>query len=241
MKPERIFIIRHGQAEGNINKDIYKTKPDYATVLTPKGIDQAKIAGNKLRTILKGETLAVYWSPYFRTRMTTHWILSQLDKHQYCKLFMREDVTLREQEWTGSFRTWGGNAEQLQKMEDTRDKYGHALFRLSDDDSTGESCADVNDRLSDFSHTLHRDFQKRNFPKNALIVTHGMTMRVFIWRWFHLSLEEFEILANPKNCELWEMNLDPETGKYKLVTKPTKYPAPRCEFSYPMGPVGQFQ
>jgi broad specificity phosphatase PhoE len=240
MKPKRIFLVRHGEAEGNVDKDIYKVKPDFATLLTPKGVKQAQEVGDKIKHLIQGETLAVYYSPYFRTRMTTHNILSRLEKHQFSKSFLREDVTLREQEWTGSFRTWTGTSEQLKRMEDTRTKYGHALFRLSDDDSTGESCADVYDRLSDFNHTLHRDFEKRNFPNNVLLVTHGMTMRVFLWRWFHLTLEEFEILANPKNCELWKMVFDSATGKYELMCEPRKYDRLRCEFPYPFDAVGVY-
>ena len=42
--------------------------------------------------------------------------------------------------------------------------------------------------------TLHRDFQKTDFPQNVLIVTHGLTMRLFLMRWFHWTVSEFEAL-----------------------------------------------
>ena len=74
-----------------------------------------------------------------------------------------------------------------------RDAYGTFYYRISE----GESGADVYDRVSDFFGTLHRDFEKPDFPANALIVTHGMTLRLFLMRWFHWTVEEFEQLANP--------------------------------------------
>jgi broad specificity phosphatase PhoE len=45
MKPIRIFIIRHGESEGNVDKNIYLKKPDYALNLTSTGIEQARGAG----------------------------------------------------------------------------------------------------------------------------------------------------------------------------------------------------
>jgi broad specificity phosphatase PhoE len=238
VKPHRIFLVRHGEAEGNLDKNIFKVKPDYATLLTPLGIRQAQAVGSDLGMKLNGQSLAIYWSPYFRTRQTADEIIRKLEFYQTAKDFMREEPLLREQEWTGSFRKTSHGSAILKAMEAQRDKYGHFLYRLGDESSTGESCADVYDRTGDFNHTLWRDFQKKNFPKNVLLVTHGMTMRVFAMRWFHLRMEEFEILANPKNCELWEMELDPCNDKYQLITEPRKYDEPRSAFPYPFPPVG---
>ena len=238
MKPRRIFLVRHGEAEGNLNKNIFKTKPDYATLLTPLGVQQAQSVGNDLRIHLNGETVAIYWSPYFRTRQTCLEIVKKLETHQISSQYMREEPLLREQEWTGSFRMTTHGSKELKELEEERDRYGHFLYRLGDDKSNGESCADVYDRQGDFNHTLWRDFQKKSFPKNVLLVTHGMAMRVWLMRWLHLTTEEFEILANPKNCELWQMDLNPESGKYDLVTEIRKYDAPKCEFPYPYERIG---
>lgn len=229
-RPRKIYLIRHGESEGNVNKDIYKTKPDYALLLTKKGIKEAAQTGQKLRTLLNGETTAVYWSPFFRSRQTTHNILLQLESHQYSRKFMREEPTLREQEWGGTIREDGSMTEAQKE----RDIHGHFLYRFN----RGQSCADLDTQLSDFFHTLHRDFEKSNYPKNVIISTHGMTMRVFIRRWFHTKFEEFELWANPKNGEIWEMELNPDTHKYVLKTEIRKYDEPRSQFAYPFGEVG---
>lgn len=69
---------------------------------------------------------------------------------------------------------------------------------------------------------MHRDFEKENFLENTVIVTHGMTIRLFVMRWFHLTVEQFEELANPKNCQIILLEKN-ETDKYELKTKLDKH------------------
>jgi broad specificity phosphatase PhoE len=66
-------------------------------------------------------------------------------------------------------------------------------------------------------NTMNRDFEKSDFPENCVIVGHGMTNRVFLMRFLHASVEEFELWKNPKNCELKVLSLQPD-GKYKLIS-----------------------
>ncbi|NQU29736.1 MAG: histidine phosphatase family protein, partial [Anaerolineae bacterium] len=90
-------------------------------------------------------------------------------------------------------------------------EYSTFYFRIPD----GESGADVFDRVSTFLETLHRDFRKPDFPENALIVTHGMTLRLFLMRWYHWTVEEFENIRNPKNCQIIVMEKQ-DDDKYEL-------------------------
>jgi len=50
------------------------------------------------------------------------------------------------------------------------------------------------------------------------LVTHGLTIRLFLMRWFHWSVEKFERLRNPENCEFFVMELNRQSGKYELKT-----------------------
>ena len=70
MKPYRIFLVRHGESEGNVSKTLYTHKPDYALNLTSKGIEQAKAAGKEIKAIIGNESVGIYYSPFFRTRQT---------------------------------------------------------------------------------------------------------------------------------------------------------------------------
>jgi broad specificity phosphatase PhoE len=36
----------------------------------------------------------------------------------------------------------------------------------------------------------------------ALVVTHGLAIRCFVMRFFHLTVEQFESMMNPKNCDV---------------------------------------
>lgn len=207
MKPKRIILIRHGQSEGNVNKQIYATTPDYAVQLTNVGIQQVKDAASHIKQLIGDEPVAYYVSPFWRTRQTYLVLRSTIPEWKYY-----EDLRIREQEWMTSFQAVNLIDEAA------RDSYGHMYYRFG----TGESNADVYDRISDFLNTLFRDFQKEDFPKNTIIVTHGMAMRVFLMRFFHMTVEEFELLANPKNAEYVVLELDTD-GHYKITTELKKY------------------
>jgi broad specificity phosphatase PhoE len=45
------------------------------------------------------------------------------------------------------------------------------------------------------------------------MIMHGMTIRLFLMRWFHYPVTEFEELCNPSNCAIVIMELQ-ENGKY---------------------------
>jgi broad specificity phosphatase PhoE len=224
MKPERIFIVRHGQSQGNVNKEIYKTIPDYALQLTDLGRQQAVDVGQRLHQIVGDSSIQFYVSPFWRTRQTYAEIRKSFPSIVKCKYY--EDPRLREQEW-GNRVDEDGISRFNEKIEEYRDSYGHFYYRFRDG---GESCADVYDRVSDFMNTMHRDFIKKNFPRNAIVVTHGMTMRLFLMRWFHSSTEEFESWGNPVNCGYYLLERG-DNEKYKLVA-PLRTHKLRHEFQF---------
>jgi broad specificity phosphatase PhoE len=212
-KPTKIFIIRHGQSEANVDKSIYATKPDFAVNLTPLGNQQAIDAGSELlRAVPTNEDFSVYYSPFFRGIQTLNNIAISLGKERFNAEFIREDPRIREQEWYGNFAEEGYNDEKSDILEEECNKYGKFFYRFAG----GESSADVYDRVSDFINTIHRDFEKKNYPKNTVIVTHGMTMRVILMKWFHKTVQEFETWVNPKNCQILTLSLDKNSEKYNF-------------------------
>lgn len=56
------------------------------------------------------------------------------------------------------------------------------------------------------------------FPKSCVLITHSIAIRLFIMRWFHLTVEEFEAMKSPKNAEMVVMEYDPLLGKFVLKT-----------------------
>jgi broad specificity phosphatase PhoE len=211
-KPKRIVLIRHGNSAANADKSVRATVPDHQIPLTPTGWQEAKEAGVRLLNLFGNETIQVYKSPYVRTRQTYEGI--QLGaEYQLNILREYEDPRLREQDF-GHLRA----LEAFALIDAERATFGTFYYRIPD----GESGADCHDRISSFMGTLWRDFEKPEFPANALIVSHGLTLRLFLMRWFHWSVEKFEKLKNPFNAEHFVLALQPD-GKYRLENPLREY------------------
>merc|ERR1711862_1008844 len=56
------------------------------------------------------------------------------------------------------------------------------------------------DRVSTFLDSLYRSFSYLQ-SDNYVLVTHGISIRVFLTRFFHYTTDEFNTLANSTNCE----------------------------------------
>lgn len=189
-----------------MDKRKYQTVQDFALRLTSTGVEQAKLAGKQIKSIIGDEAIYVYLSPFFRTRETFENIRGAIESNIYKTI---EDPRIREQDW-GHLRHPADNKE----ISKERDDFSTFYYRIPD----GESGADVFDRISNFLDTLHRDFVKEDYPQNVLIVTHGLTLRLFLMRWFHWTVEEFEKLRNPKNCQIVVMEKQPD-NRYKIISE----------------------
>jgi hypothetical protein len=60
------------------------------------------------------------------------------------------------------------------------------------------------DRISAFFETLFQDFHRRPLNEiedyTLIVVSHGISVRLFLMRWFHWTIRDFEKLQNPSNC-----------------------------------------
>ncbi|MCF2525958.1 histidine phosphatase family protein [Yinghuangia soli] len=204
-RPKRIVLVRHGESQGNVDPGIYEKVPDHALALTERGRAQSEKTGAELRALFGAEHVTAFVSPYRRTRETFRHL--GLDP---ASTRVKEEPRLREQDW--------GNLQEMGDMDQqraARDAYGHFYYRFAH----GESGADVYDRVGAFLETMHRDFARHaeqyGPDRNVLLVTHGLTMRLFCMRWFHWSVEEFECLSNPSNAET-RILLRGDDGRYRL-------------------------
>lgn len=222
MKAHKIFLVRHGESEGNVDKNIYAHTPDCMVNLTTKGVYQATKTAQTLLDKVASKSLykcpvAIYCSPFMRARQTALPFTKLLvklalefnkDPNDYIKYV--EDPGLVEQSW-GNFM----DQDTVKAIKKDREKIGSFFYKFPN----GESGVDVFNRVSRFNETLYRDFQKKDFPQNVVIFSHGFTIRVFLMRWFHWSYEEFQEIRNIKNAEIVEMVLN--NNKYNL-TSPLK-------------------
>ncbi|GET91964.1 glycerolphosphate mutase, putative [Leishmania tarentolae] len=144
--PRRLLLVRHGESEANVNREVYSNTPDWKIPLTALGREQAYDCGKRLRNIIQEEKLYIYYSPYARTRQTLCEIRRSFDESQIQG--EREDERLREQEM--------GNYQPLHDMDATwaaRNAFGRLYYRFP----FGESGADVGDRVSGFFDSLLRE------------------------------------------------------------------------------------
>lgn len=206
MKPHRIILVRHGECHANTDESKFATEPDYTIELTENGIRQAYEAGLKLKELVENETMYFYVSPFWRTRSTFENIVRSFPRSQF---EYSEEPRLREQEW-GYLRTYA----ELKQLKKERKEYGIFYYRFPG----GEAGTDVYDRINDLLGSLHRDFQRKDYPRNCILVTHSLAIRLFIMRWFHLTVEEFEQMLSPKNGQLVVLQLNEETDDYELLT-----------------------
>ena len=184
----QIILLRHAESLGNVDDLAYTRIPDHSLPLTSLGEQQAHAAGPVLRALIADSPVAAYVSPYVRTTRTFE--LLRLDE------LVERTVTeprLREQDW--------GNLQdpveqEIQKQK--RHEFGHFFYRLAH----GESGADVDDRVASFLSELElRIAADPTHPDTALVVSHGLTIRLLCRRMFSWSIPLFESLSNPDCCD----------------------------------------
>lgn len=197
--PKRIILIRHGHSEGNANEAVYSQTPDWKVPLSDKGRKQAYQAGLAIREkVLLHENVYFIVSPYLRTTQTFEEIKKHFKPHEIRGT--REEPRIREQDF-GNFQDPAGMVE----IKKERNRFGRFFYRFPN----GESGADVYDRIDAFTGSLIRSFKHFDAATTVVIVTHGIALRVFLMRWFHWSVETFEQIWNPGNCDMCTLMFGP--------------------------------
>ena len=181
-----IKLVRHGESQANIAGSAQSPVADHLVPLTPHGFDQARGVGRILGSSYLKESL-IYTSPFLRARQTLATILEGAGVNPE-EVSVREDPRIREVEH-GYF-----DVPAQHSMIET---YGHFYYRYQG----GESAADCYDRVSGFLESFVRSIQKTH-SQQALLITHGLALRVFVMRFLHLTVEQFDQIANPHNADI---------------------------------------
>lgn len=117
-----------------------------------------------------------------------------------------EEPRIREQDF-GNFQ----EPLKIRECKAQRRRFGSFFYRFP----SGESPADVFDRVSSFLESLHRMFEKTS-EENYVLVTHGVSIRVILTRYFKYRVSEFEQMENFHNGEFVLLDYDDALCKYKL-------------------------
>jgi broad specificity phosphatase PhoE len=172
----RIFIVRHGESQGNIKEiDENRYIIDTEVELTKIGLEQAKRAGESLSILLEKysvdrDNVEMWVSPFKRTRQTAKEINEYLNIKS-----VREDPRLAEQDF-GDFDfqyylKWPDISPHSWFINQAR--YHSETGRFFARVENGENLADVYNRISIFVETR---LLKTN--KDKVVVAHGSVGKV---------------------------------------------------------------
>ena len=208
----RIFLVRHGKSEANIDANVHRDTPDCLVPLANEGKLQAMEAGKFLYAYfsqpeLKDQKARLWNSGYKRTRQTTQGILKYANP---VISEVREDNRLREQ----SMGIWDGLTDE-EKQEQNPVEYHHYKKHAGDafyfaPIPGGETRAQVEERIETFFGTLKRDEEKG--IENVVLVTHGNTIKSFVKRWMHHDFEWGSNEPTPGNCSIRLIEGDSKNG-----------------------------
>lgn len=250
----RIHFVRHGLSEANLSHEVNRRKPDHAIELNRNssnldldGHRQAFLAGEHLARHLKREAkfgpkgerglnVLMLVSPYTRTRQTAAHIKAALVRHGIHPR-SRECLQLREQ----SFGLFDGYTREEQ-AEHFPYEQAHYLKHLEFEGEffapmpSGESRAQVCDRVRDVFGSIMREFAGRDHPPatDIICVSHGVAIRCAMMEFLQKPYEWFDESPIPDNCSVTTLEGAENETWHSEVTyagfrKPTAIPAQQRE------------
>jgi broad specificity phosphatase PhoE len=206
---KNLFLVRHGQSVGNIDKSKYFTTLDCDIELTETGKEQCVNAGLRIIDLIGGfkdsDKLHVHHSPYKRAIETKEGILGVIkDKHASLETFETCNPLLRE-------RHWGGLRDIVQMGQKTESHFNFFYRPPSD----GESFADCYQRCVLFDMVL-----KSKDEDNVVIVSHGEWIKLYLMHLLSWTPQQFNTYKNPKNCEVYHFVNGDLSSNTPLTMKP---------------------
>jgi broad specificity phosphatase PhoE len=193
-----IKLVRHGESQANVGEEDALKVGDHTIRLTERGKRQAREAGQRIGAdFLKGAL--VYHCPFRRAVETLDALLEGAGIPAD-EVRIYEDPRLREVDQ--GYSNW---ADQ----QPPRKLHGWFYYRFDG----GESPAVCYDRTSGFIESLMRQAERKQ-AERALVVTHSLTIRCFVMRFLHLTVEQFNQMASPAKCAIITL------GPRELIDQP---------------------
>jgi len=213
--PEKLWLVRHGQSQGNVARDIADEAGHHQIAIDVRDVDvplselgerQSKAAGQWFASLPKNERPEVILcSPYIRTRQTAKFIC-EAGALSGGPARPISDERLREREFGVFDRlTTAG----IRARYPTEAAHRAMLGKFYHRPPGGESWADVILRLRSMLNTINLHYS----DKRVLVVCHQVVVLCF--RYILEELDEAEILKIDKeaevfNCGICSYDFDPD-------------------------------
>ncbi len=203
----RIILVRHGQSTANTLEEDGWVIGERNVRLTQLGVEQAIGVGAALGADLLRSTW-IWTSSLLRAKQTFASMLIGAGLPP-ATITAMEDERLREMED-------GAGAGETEAEQKKREAQGHFYYRYPG----GESPSDVALRIDSFLGTMFREIgstpitiscgwdttnmstQNGRPQKDVVIVFHGRALRVFVYRFLHLTVEQYETICAPSNGDI---------------------------------------
>jgi broad specificity phosphatase PhoE len=213
--PSNLVIVRHGESERNVAKELAKTTGTHSFVsgrrdidvrLTKTGHAQARSTGKYLEAEYNFDV--IFTSPYRRTVQTAVEIRRQME----IKLPLVREERIREIEF-GILDGLTSDGMKLKYPEEflRRKRGGKYWYRPPG----GENRPDVALRVHSFLGTLTRDYRK----KSVLVVCHSVVVLVFrrlLERWGEKQYMKIDKENDVLNCAVTSYRFDQRRNKLAL-------------------------
>jgi 2,3-bisphosphoglycerate-dependent phosphoglycerate mutase len=215
--PSHLVIVRHGESDRNVAKDVAKSKGEHSfgsglrdidTPLTKTGNWQARSTGEHLAREYNFD--AIFTSPYRRTVQTAEQIIGQIK----VKPPLVHEERIREIEFgiMDGLTTEGIKAKYPEEFA-RREREGKYWYRPLG----GESRPDVALRVQSFLGTLTRDYRQTS----VLVVCHSVVVLVFrrlLERWGEEEYMKIDAENEVLNCSVTAYRYDLERNKLALAS-----------------------
>jgi broad specificity phosphatase PhoE len=195
-----LFLVRHGQSRGNVDKSEYFKNPDSEIELTDKGksdaIDAAvKISNiyntiNSLNEYPKTDILrfSLIHSTYRRATQTANILHDTLNNTKGFSVERKICSPLCIE------REWGSLRDIVTSMGKTEEHFNFYYRPVG-----GESFCDTYKRAALFHQWMLSTYKH----DNVIIVAHGEFNKVYLMHLLNWDVEEFDKWAHQKNGEVW--------------------------------------
>lgn len=215
----KIFLVRHGLSEGNINKSKYFEKLDCDIAITETGKAQALEAGDRIMDLVDHisnkhnqnyqlrrtdpSRFNMFYSSYKRAKQTANIIHGRITSFEgYDINEFKETPLLREREW--------GSLRDIVEMGEKQESHFNFFYRPTG----GESFADCFNRVALF----HQFLLNTTKYENNIVVAHGEFNQLYMMYLLGWGVDEFKKWKHPKNGEVFLI----EDGKLSSLTPLTE-------------------
>lgn len=217
----KLFLVRHGLSEGNLNKAKYFEKLDCDIELAERGKEDAKNAADNIfdisfklltqKLIYAGNVLDpirynMIHSPYLRAKQTADILYDRSDAWDGIDIVNCIETPLCRE------REWGGLRDIVELGKKTEEHFNFFYRPVN-----GESFADCFQRVAVF----HQWLLQTSKYENTIVVAHGEFNKLYLMYLLNWSVEEFNKWRTPRNGEVYLIN----NGELSSLTplSPAKY------------------